>query len=65
MIPVVVDGGEVEIRGGAEQQQVLKCKGLPPHVSIPALMGRGKKMDVFRVVVDGRELRVGGGAEQQ
>ena len=29
MIPVVVDGGEVEIGGGAEQQQVSKCEGRP------------------------------------
>ncbi len=29
VIPVVVDRGEVEIGGGAEQQQVLKCKGRP------------------------------------
>ncbi len=28
VISAVVDGGEVEIGGGAEQQQVLKCKGL-------------------------------------
>ena len=27
VIPVVVDGGEVEIGGGAEQQKVSKCKG--------------------------------------
>ena len=29
MIPAVVDGGEVEIGGGAEQQKVLKCEGQP------------------------------------
>ena len=29
VIPVVVDGGEVEIGGGAKQQQVSKCKGPP------------------------------------
>ena len=28
-IPAVVDGGEVEIGGGAKQQQVSKCKGRP------------------------------------
>ena len=29
VILAVVDGGEVEIGGGAEQQQVSKCKGPP------------------------------------
>ena len=29
VIPAVVDEGEVEIGGGAEQQQVLKCEGRP------------------------------------
>ena len=29
VIPAVVDGGEVEIGGGAEQQKVLKCEGRP------------------------------------
>ncbi len=27
VIPAVVDRGEVEIGGGAEQQKVLKCEG--------------------------------------
>ena len=29
VIPAVVDGGEVEIGGGAEQQKVSKCEGRP------------------------------------
>ena len=29
VIPTVVDGGEVEIGGGAKQQKVLKCEGRP------------------------------------
>ena len=29
VIPAVVDGGEGEIGGGAEQQQVSKCEGRP------------------------------------
>ena len=29
VIPAVVDGGEVEIGGGAEQPQVSKCEGRP------------------------------------
>ena len=29
VIPAVVDGGEVEIGGGAEQQKVSKCEGWP------------------------------------
>ena len=29
VIPAVVDGGELEIGGGATQQQISKCKGWP------------------------------------
>ncbi len=38
---------------------------LPPCISFPALMGRGKNVDVIPAVVDGGELEIGGGAKQQ
>jgi hypothetical protein len=92
--------GELGIGGGAVQQQVSKCKGLPsekqnlvsskestsakdtgttvtrprsqfnsgqsiesdkmspPHDSVPALMGRGNRVDAILAVVGGGELGI-------
>ena len=38
---------------------------IPPHISVPVLMGRGNPVDDILAVVGGDELGIGGGAEQQ
>ena len=53
-------------RSQFNSEQTIKLDNVSsPHVSFPALMGRGNNVAMIPVVVGGGELEIGGGAKQQ